>query len=234
MRIILLSLIYTFFVSSTFAERPNDFREAKRMMPALFAGHQKTIYCQCDFNNKKQVDLKSCGLQEFANNTRARRVEAEHLVAAENFGRHFQCWREKICISSKGKPYRGRKCCQKTSAQFRLMEGELYNLWPADGLVNQLRSNYRFSAPASGERVGDCDFWVDKKARKVTPNDDAKGIVARATLFMSDHYQVPLSKSQTRLMIAWHKMYPASSWEKEWARNVAKIEGYKNQYILDD
>jgi deoxyribonuclease-1 len=111
------------------------------------------------------------------------------------------------------------------------MEGELYNLWPSDGLVNQLRSNYRFSAPASGEKVGDCNFWVDKKARKVTPDDDAKGIVARATLFMSDHYQIPLSKSQRRLMVAWHKMYPPSVWEKEWARNVAEIEGYKNSYI---
>ena len=59
------------------------------------------------------------------------------VISAESFGRQFKCWREKLCISSKtGEPYLGRKCCRKISPEFR--EAEIYNLWPAVDLVNQV------------------------------------------------------------------------------------------------
>lgn len=37
--------------------------------------------------------------------------------------------------------YKGRKCCEKIDATFQRAEAELYNLWPAEGLVNQARAN---------------------------------------------------------------------------------------------
>ena len=86
---------------------------------------------------------------------RAHRLEWEHMMPAENFGRHFKCWREPLCISQSGKRYRGRKCCEKIDAQFQKTEAELYNLWPAIGLVNQARSNYCFSPlPARNGHYG--------------------------------------------------------------------------------
>lgn len=213
-----------------YASPPSSFREAKKEVAKLFFNHPITLYCGCHYDRFKQVDLKACGMAEASVFKRAKRIEIEHMMPAENFGRQLRCWREPIC-NGKGKKYRGRKCCRKTSQEFRHMEAELYNLWPTVGLVNQARSNYRFSAWAKREWFYGCDFKIDKALRKVEPATRAKGIVARANLFMADKYNLSLSKGQRKLFLAWNKQYPPSDWEKTWARRVEKIEGYKNSYI---
>ncbi len=88
------------------------------------------------------------------------------MMPAENFGRHFACWRELQC-TRQGKAYKGRKCCQQTDALYRKAEAELYNLWPAVGLVNQARSNYRFSMLESKKGFYGCGIEIDTKLRKV-------------------------------------------------------------------
>ncbi|HHF7375333.1 endonuclease [Legionella bozemanae] len=47
----------------------------------------------------------------------------------------------------------------------------------------------------------------DKASHRAEPPDKAKGVVARAYLFMSDHYGLSLSSSQKKLLIAWNKSY---------------------------
>lgn len=104
-------------------------------------------------------------------------------------------------------------------------------MWPSVGLVNQVRSNYRYSVLPKKNSFYGCDFEVDVESRQAEPGDRAKGIVARANLFMSDKYHVQLSPSQRKLFEIWSKQYPPSVWEKEWALKVAQIEGYSNSYI---
>ena len=72
---------------------------------------------------------------------------------------------------------------------------------------------------------------IDKATHRAEPPDFAKGIVARAYLFMSEHYGLSLSPSQKKLFIAWNKTFAPSAWEKKWALQVAVIEGYENKYI---
>lgn len=122
---------------------------------------------------------------------------------------------------------------QKVDMRYRQIEAELYNLWPAVGLVNQARSNYRFSAINSGTKDGfyGCDFTYDKSGRHVEPADAAKGIVARANLFVAEHYGIQLSDGQRHLFIAWSKEFPPSSRELVWAARVTVVEGYRNPYI---
>jgi deoxyribonuclease I len=55
--------------------------------------------------------------------------------------------------------------------------------------------------------------------------------VARAYLFMSEHYKLPLSSAQKQLFMAWNKAFAPTAWEKQWALHVASIEGYDNPYI---
>lgn len=164
---------------------------------------------------------------------RAKRLEWEHIMPAENFGRHFTCWREPLCFSKKGKPFKGRKCCQRIDKNYQHAEAELYNLWPAVGLVNQARSNFRFSPLPKKNGFYGCDIEIDKQLRKVDPPNQAKGIVARANLFMAKQYNIRLSPSQEKLFEAWNRQFPPSVWEKSWARQVADIEGYPNPYIED-
>ena len=63
------------------------------------------------------------------------------------------------------------------------------------------------------------------------PSDNSKGIVARAHLFFSDRYSIPLSPAQKKIFIAWNKLYPPTPWELQWAARIALIEGYENEYI---
>lgn len=213
---------------------PPNFSVAKKFAANIFNENKTTLYCNCAYDRFKKVDLKSCGMKEASKFKRAHRVEWEHMMPAENFGRKFQCWREKLCRKKSGKTYRGRKCCQRIDSQFRQAEGELYNLWPSVGLVNQARSNYRFSPLPTKSGFFGCNIEIDKNHRKADPNTASRGIVARANLFMADKYNVRLSDSQRKLFNAWNKQYPPSSWEKKWAASVAKIEGYKNPYITGD
>ena len=151
-------------------------------------------------------------------------------MAAEHFGQHFKCWREPIC-QKEGKPYKGRQCCERVDASFRHMESELYNLWPEVGLVNQARSNYRFAQLAQQGSYYGCRITIDKTSRQVEPSDEVKGLIARAYLFMSQQYTIPLSSSQNKLFLAWNKRFPPTAWEREWAGQVAFIEGYENPFI---
>lgn len=165
---------------------------------------------------------------------RAHQLEWEHMMPAENFGRHLPCWSKKICTSETEK-YKGRKCCEKVSLEFRRMEAELYNLWPAVGLVNQARSNYNYSEFSKAEFNNrffyGCPILIKTSLRKVEPRDEAKGIVARASLFMSKKYGIQLSDAQRCLFEVWNTKYPPTAWEKEWAERVASIEGYTNPFM---
>ena len=50
---------------------------------------------------------------------RANRIEWEHIMPAENFGKHLPCWQNG-----------GRKACEKDPL-FNKMEGDMHNLVPA-------------------------------------------------------------------------------------------------------
>lgn len=225
-----LVFLCTFLCTFVASASPTSFAQAKKIAGEVFASHPQTIYCQCSFQGKV-IDLTSCGMEDADLQKRAHRVEWEHIMAAEHFGQQFECWRKPLCTRN-GKAYKGRACCEKIDPTFREMESELYNIWPEVGLVNQARSNYRFGILQESKTYYGCKLVIDKTRRRVEPPDNAKGIVARAYLFMSLHYQLPLSKGQQQLFWAWHKGFPPTQKEIEWAGQIAKIEGYENPYIL--
>lgn len=225
-----ITCICIFFLSTVANTAPGSFSKAKRIAKTLFNDVPVTLYCGCSYDSKNRVNLASCNMQSASAIKRANRIEWEHMMPAENFGRHFQCWREKICTDKNGKTFKGRKCCQKIDSAYREVESELYNLWPAVGLVNGARSNYRFSPLPQKSGFYGCEIEIDSKLRKVDPPLRAKGTVARANLFMAHRYKINLSASQRKLFEAWNKKFPADAREKRWAQAVSNIEGYQNPY----
>ena len=213
------------------AAPPRSFPQAKTIVYKIFAKHPQTLYCNCHFDSKHQVDLNSCHMSSASDKKRAHIVEVEHLVTADVLGHNLVCWTRQIC-EQRGKHYNGRKCCEKSDHHFSQMESELYNLWPAVGLVNIARSNYSYGIVDSRDTFHGCDFKISKASKEVEPSNKVKGIVARATLFMSDKYHIPLVENKRQLYLSWNKAFPPSKWEKEWALKVATIEGYSNPYIL--
>ena len=91
MKKILFTIISTFlFSASITASPPTSFPAAKREAAKIFNNHKETLYCACKYDSLKKVNLKSCNMTSAQDINRARRIEWEHAMPAENFGRHFK------------------------------------------------------------------------------------------------------------------------------------------------
>jgi deoxyribonuclease I len=204
-----------------------NFDNAKTQLTKLYKSNstQTEFYCGCDISwtgKKGVVDFGKCGYEPRKNQARAERIEWEHVVPAENFGRHLQCWRDG-----------GRKACKK-DVTFNQIEGDMHNLQPAIGEVNGDRSNYRYSQFTNTfEQYGQCKTAVDFKERKFQPRDEIRGVIARTYLYMSDKYKINLSNQEEKLMAAWDKMYQPQKWECERNKLIEKIQGNDNKFITE-
>ena len=247
-KIILFSSFSLFLISSLEAATMSFSTAKKKLLKNIYYDHQSTFYCSNPYK-LKQVKGKEKSLiikdskyysprkpfyKSGKPNIRAERIEWEHIMPAENFGRQFTCWRngDAKCINSKGKKYKGRKCCNKVSDKFKAMQSDMHNLVPAIGEVNGDRSNYRYGANKVKKGMyGSCEVQVDFKARRAFVKDEIKGDIARTYLYMSDEYNIKLSKQERKMMEAWNKMDPISKWEKVKNERIYKIQGNKNPYI---
>lgn len=230
------------YQASTLGNTTNpSFNKAKRIMQTeIYISPQamKTIYCDAPFRGNKEVMLPS-GFTTEVYKKRTQRWEAEHVVPAENFGRAFSEWREgaKECVDSKGKPFKGRKCAEKANNEYRLMQSDLYNLYPAIGAVNAARQNYDYvMLPKTSSKdyrsFGSCDMIIDKKDHDAQPPERARGVIARTYMYFEAVYpKYKMSRQQRQLMTIWDKQYPVSQWECERADKIKKIQGNENPIL---
>ncbi|MCF7364266.1 endonuclease [Vibrio sp. A1-b2] len=212
---------------TSFADFPSSFSSAKNEALKIYKDHPTSFYCGCDISwqGKKGIpDLESCGYKVRKQQTRASRIEWEHVVPAWQFGHQRQCWQEG-----------GRKLCSNSDAVFRRMEADLHNLTPAIGEVNGDRSNFNFSQwnGLDGVTYGQCEMQVNFKGRKAMPPERARGAIARTYLYMSAEHGFKLSNSQTKLMQAWNKTYPVDEWECERERRIFKVQGNRNPFVYE-
>lgn len=209
-----------------------SFSHAKKMLERIYSDHRITVYCGARFDARKQVEIPA-GFVTPAHEKRAGRIEWEHAVPAENFGRAFLEWREGApqCVDRKGKAFKGRRCAEKVNADYRRMQADMYNLFPAIGAVNAMRSNRQYSAlPGEPSAFGSCPARV--AGNRFEPPDEAKGQLARAALYMADSYpQYRLSRQQRQLFEAWDRMFPVDAWECTRARRIEQAQGNENARV---
>ena len=224
--ILLLTSVYSFAAN----ESNTSFRKAKKTLEKqVYQNHRETIYCGATFDSKKLV-MAPEGFTTDKYIKRSKKIEWEHVVPAENFGRTFTEWRDgnPSCVSKKGKPFKGRKCAEKTNNEYRYMQADMFNLYPAIGAVNALRSNYNFTMlPGENSDFGSCDMKIAN--RKAEPPVGARGRIARTYLYMDEAYdRYNMSRQQKQLMNAWDKMYPVGSWECQRAKKITELQKSKN------
>lgn len=215
-------------------ETIDSFSKAKKMLERqIYFDHRVTLYCEASFDEKKNIDLPDAFFTE-KHQKRASKVEWEHAVPAENFGRAFEEWREghPQCVS-KGKPFKGRACAEKVNVDYRHMQADMYNLFPAIGAVNAVRSNKQYSElPSAPSAFGICEAKVD--GNRFEPPARSKGQVARAALYMADSYgKYRLSHQQEQLFNAWNKMFPVDQWECTRAKRIEKLQGNENRFVKE-
>ena len=180
-------------------------------------------------------DLSSCGYIPKKDKKRANRIEWEHVVPAHTFGKSFPEWRNghPNCVSKNGKKFKGRKCAEKMNEEYRRMQADMFNLYPAIGEVNGRRSNYSMAIIKGEKReFGECD--VEIKSRKIEPRGEIRGEIARTYLYMDSAYpgRGIISKNQRKLFNAWNKSDPEDEWECERAKRIEKIQGNRNEVVM--
>ncbi|QOY54014.1 endonuclease [Candidatus Sulfurimonas marisnigri] len=239
-----MKLLLSLLLLSTLLFSANEsFSKSKKELRKIYQGHQTTIYCDCKYNYKDKKNMivrDSCGYiprnertKKGKVNQRAKRIEWEHLIPAENFGRQFSCWRDGDAkCTDKGKAFKGRKCCEKIDKQYRIMQADMHNLFPAVGELNADRSNFRFDfeLPSKGQ-YGECRFNVDFKDRRVKVREEIRGVIARDYLYFNKQYKMKLSKQELQKYNAWDKEYPADTWEIQRNNRIEKIQGNSNPFI---
>ena len=234
---IVMALVLAMAPLSQAADRGNtandSFNTAKRLLERqVYHDHRVTIYCGASFDSKKNIDLPA-GFVTPSHARRALRVEWEHAVPAENFGRAFREWREgdAQCVNNKGNAFKGRRCAEKVNQRYRYMQADMYNLCPAIGAVNAVRGNKQYSElPGTAPAFGSCEARVD--GNRFEPPARARGAVARAALYMADSYpEYRLSRQQQRLFTAWDRQYPVDAWECTRTRRIEKLQGNENRFV---
>lgn len=214
--------------------REDSFQAAKRALDrSVYFDHRVTLYCQAPYDEKGNVRPPE-GFTARKHQARAGRIEWEHVVPAENFGRAFPEWRDghPECQDRRG-PFKGRKCAERVSREFRLMHADMHNLYPAIGAVNALRQNDNFAMlPGVPSSFGVCQVKVEDG--KVEPPEAARGPIARSTKYMAWAYdRFRLSDQQQKLMDAWDAMHPVDPWECTRARRIEAIQGNGNPFVKD-
>lgn len=201
----------------------DSFDQSKKILKEIYKDHQITFYCGCNYsyeNKDSMIDRSSCGYEpripitkKSNPNERTMRIEWEHVMPAENFGKHLPCWREG-----------GRKACQSDPI-FQKMEADMMNLVPAIGELNGDRSNYRYGAnePKVGQ-YGQCNFEVDFETNRAYVRPEIKGDIARIYFYMSKKYNINLSKQERQMMEAWNKLDPIDEWERKKTKLVQKYQ----------
>lgn len=214
-----------------------SFAKAKRLLEQkVYYDHRQTLYCGAAFDEHKQIRLPR-GFTADKHRKRSSRVEWEHVVPAENFGRAFPEWREghALCVDRKGKAFKGRACAEKVNADYRRMQADMYNLYPAIGSVNAVRSNKNFQmlGPDVPSAFGSCPMKIS--GNKVEPPERARGQIARSSLYMAasygEHYR--LSRQQQQLMQAWARQYPVDAWECRRASRIERLQGNENRFVKE-
>ena len=211
---------------------PKNFTEAKKWAWKIFSFHRNSFYCDCSFTPLGAVLSETCTYKPANVNQRSYRIEWEHIMPAQTFGKTRPCWNRKLCVDQIGNSYKGRACCAKIDQIFQRMEADLHNLVPAIGSINQARGTLYFGEVKEPfEYIMGCPIKINRKEKMVEPRDEIKGTVARAYLYMSEKYNVPLSLEQQKLYQAWHKGFAPLEWEIRWNRLVKVIQGNSNHYI---
>ena len=215
----------------------SSFQHVKRvLLSQIYKGYEETLYCGYTFDSKtKKINLPASFSAE-VHQERSPFVELEHVVPADHFGSSFREWSHGAgrCINKNGTHYKGRRCADEVSVEYRFMQADMYNLFPAVGSVNALRSNFPYAMLEGVQNsFGSCEMKVaDGKAE---PPERARGRIARAMLYMAATYPTRYKMDeQTKKMVEdWNQSYPATETECIIASRIEEFQKNPNPFVIE-
>lgn len=223
--IVVLSIISTSIAASDTVISFNSAK--KKMYSKVFNNSGVTLYCGCNWSNRK-TDLNSCGLQSFfpkKQRKRSLRTEAEHIIPASWMLKVNNKPRQCVIDAKKNKES-ARTYCQKHDLDYKQAHNDLVNLFPAVGQINADRSNKPFVDMVKDKRktFGQCDIEIG--SRGILPPQEKKGDIARVAFYMAKTYGITYSKRQQIFFDQWNKRDPISKQERAHNRRIVKVQGF--------
>lgn len=234
--LIILVLTTCYAINGTGNRNIKSFSKAKKFLHNVIFqdADMKTFYCGCTYDRKLKIDHESCGYIPGKEKKRAGRVEWEHIVPASALGGSSKEWKYGApdCVDRLGRHFKGRKCASRMNRDFQLMQADMYNLVPAVGEINAVRSDFSFGEiPGEKRDFGMCDFEVDGKVAE--PADSIKGDIARIYQYMDQAYpELEIINEKNRLMFEkWAALDPADEKECQKGVRIEKIQGNINTVL---
>ena len=136
-------------------------------------------------------------------------------------------------MDRRGKTFKGRRCAEKASREYRLMQADMYNLFPAVGAVNAVRRNSQYAElPDIRSSFGLCR--AKAQGNRFEPPDRSKGELARAVLYMDQEYPAyTLTPQEKSLFLIWSRQDPVDAWECTRARRIEALQGNENRIVKE-
>ena len=137
----------------------DSFSHATKMLGQVYADHRITFYCGAEYDAQGNITLPDV-FETPKHEKRADKIEWEHALPAENFGQTFPEWREGSpeCVDNRGKEFRGRKCAEKVSPEYRQMQ-DCYSRYHMSRQQEQLMGAWDKQYPV--------DKWECTRAKRI-------------------------------------------------------------------
>ena len=211
----------------------SSLNSAQRLLERVHKNHPQTFLCGCAYKGGFP-NHASCGYLPKKQDTAAYMVVWAPVVPFRVFGAQLSAWQKghPKCKNSRGQPFRGRRCAEKMSKRYRLLQADLYNLQPMIAELVGLRTT---TGPLPFEKrdFGSCDVEVQNGV--LEPGADVRGDVARTFFYMDRVYPdfVFISAELRRSLDSWHLEDPVDVWECQRSRRIQEIQGNLNP-VLDE
>ena len=211
----------------------SSLNSAQRLLERVHKNHPKTFLCGCAYKGGFP-NHDSCGYLPKKQDTEAYMVVWAPVVPFQVFGVQLSVWQKghPKCKNNRGKPFRGRRCAEKVSQRYRLLQADLYNLQPMIAELAGLRTQ---TGPLPFEKrdFGSCDVEVQNGV--LEPGANVRGDVARTFFYMDRVYPdfVFISSELRRSLDSWDLEDPVDAWECQRSRHIQEIQGNLNPVVED-
>jgi deoxyribonuclease-1 len=112
---------------------------------------------------------------------------------------------------------------------------DLHHLFPSDSKLNAIRGNFWFGEvdhEKQALKCGESKFGTwNGKGQFFEPPAAHKGNVARALLYFSLRYQMPIDQDEEALLKKWNKEDPVDADERARNDEIEKIQGNRNPFV---
>ena len=120
------------------------------------------------------------------------------------------------------------------SLMFKKHYNDLHNIFKSDLYINNMKSNYKYTGELtpSFNRLYDSENFVNTKDKLFIPDDNSKGIIARAIMYMSFQYKYDYKKViDYDNLVGWCLEFPPTKEEIHHNNIIFQKQKTRNMFI---